>query len=901
MRCKNCGYEIYRGEKRCVNCGMPIKNKKNKGLIIAVSIIGGCCVVVFAVLLVFILGSNSEELAKDGFKDYFTINTKIKDVSDEYADENGNIPSDKKDDFIDAIVDYTKVLLNDGKIKEYNVTDKRSVWIKLNSGMEYVYTIPDSNSDPNTDSEYQPYIQIFDPEEDYIDSDDNSDDDNKEDKKSDEGISADDEEYIPLKIEELSKIGRNKIIIIRGRGGYNEKTHSYIEIGEKLDKEAFEEDPIGYTKELGYIDEFLSGDLLITESGRLAITYKCLDNKLGDLDGSMMYLGASCSGKDAYMAETLTDKGADAVVAYNDVICDDYNEKSIYTTVSGLYKKTDDGENYWTLQKAVDHSLEKNGKECCETHNSHPVIFGNKDFRIQDAISRSESESDYVSGRGIVSVNGKIIAADSKALYYKESIDSEGKSIADNENVLNILTDGETVYFDVYGSQNKSTKSGDKVYKTTVEGSESEELFETEGRADLFGFKNNCIYYVDVVNPDSGEYKCSLMKYDLESESSEKIDEWTQKAISNKYYYFSAYLSGNTIFYNKDTSLYTYDIESEETDALVKSSNGVIADIIQNKVCFLYESDDSLYIAIVGADKKIEKSEPIDSNYDWQAVTEDGKYGIFFSKDTSDFNMYTIDLKTGEKSVSEGDAGSCKNKNYFVTKDLTKRENIYFMYGVSLFDEESKKLVKQDCEEFEIDIMKPMWVVDGYVVDSELNTYKISEPKAEIEEPATEAPKDESWKKAYVDYINSKDDPGDYEYALVYVDDDDIPELFVHLKGRGPMSELCWLCDGTVCSKAIGTENLVYIEKGNCIMTTEVHTGVQSDYILQIENSELNTIHTGRANKAVKGQESFKWDDKEVSEEEYDKLLNQAFNTSNAKTTESYKSADEIIKEIESI
>ena len=28
MRCKNCGYEIYRGEKRCVNCGMPIKNKK---------------------------------------------------------------------------------------------------------------------------------------------------------------------------------------------------------------------------------------------------------------------------------------------------------------------------------------------------------------------------------------------------------------------------------------------------------------------------------------------------------------------------------------------------------------------------------------------------------------------------------------------------------------------------------------------------------------------------------------------------------------------------------------------------------------------------------------------------------------------------------------------------------
>ena len=908
MRCKNCGFENFKGDSRCRNCGMPLKNKKRTGLIIASSIIGACCIAVLAVLLIFIFRSNNEKLAEDGFRDFFTINAKIKDVSDGYADTNGNIPGDKRNQVIGAVVDYTKVLLDEGKIKDYYVTENQSVWIKLNSGLEYVYTPPENNVNPKYDSKYQPCIQVFDPEVEDDDPDDDSSDNDSDDpkgtdNKDDSETIGGNEELRPLKIEELSQIGRNKIVILRGNGGYSEKTHSYIETGDELDKEAFEADPIGYVNELGYIDEYLSGDLLITGSGRIAITYKCFDKRLGDIEGSLFYLGASCSGKDNYMANALIEKGVDAVVGYNGVICYDYNEKSSHTTVSRLYKKSDDGENYCTLQEAVDYSLEKNGKECCETHKSYPIIFGNKDFRLQDVKSKTDSESDFVSGRYIVPVNGKIIAADSKALYYKESIDSEGKSIADNENVLNILTDGETVYFDVYGIGNKGgDQKKDKVYKTTVKDGKSEQLFETEGRADLFGFKDNCIYYVDVVLSGSGENKCNLMKYDLESESAEKIDEWDQTA--SRYYDLGACLIGNTVFYNKDNSLYVYDIESGKTDVLVSSSKGMIVDVIQNKVCFMFESDNSIYIDIVGADKKIEKSKAIDTKYDLQAVTEDGKYGLFFAKDSSDNNLYTIDLKTGEESVSEGDAGIYKTHNYFVTKDLAKRDNIYFMYKVGLYDEESKKIVIKDCEEFTIDIMKPMRIVDGYVVDYELNIYKISEPKdepePETEEPATEAPKeDESWKEAYIDYLKNKGDLSNYEFALVYVDEDDIPELFVHSKQNMMQSTLCWVADGTLCSKDIEASNLSYYEKENLLYTSVVHTGVQSEFVYQINNTELSTVHSGMASRVIQGQEKFRWDDEEVSEEEYDKLLNQAFNTSKATTTEDYLSADEIIKEIE--
>lgn len=46
MRCDNCGFDNIHGEKLCANCGAPLKNKKKKGLIIAVSIIGGCCIAV---------------------------------------------------------------------------------------------------------------------------------------------------------------------------------------------------------------------------------------------------------------------------------------------------------------------------------------------------------------------------------------------------------------------------------------------------------------------------------------------------------------------------------------------------------------------------------------------------------------------------------------------------------------------------------------------------------------------------------------------------------------------------------------------------------------------------------------------------------------------------------------
>ena len=79
-------------------------------------------------------------LRKTVLETFFTINAKIKDVSDGYADTNGNIPGDKRNQVIGAVVDYTKVLLDEGKIKDYHVTENQSVWIKLNSGIEYVYT-----------------------------------------------------------------------------------------------------------------------------------------------------------------------------------------------------------------------------------------------------------------------------------------------------------------------------------------------------------------------------------------------------------------------------------------------------------------------------------------------------------------------------------------------------------------------------------------------------------------------------------------------------------------------------------------------------------------------------------------------------------------------------------------
>lgn len=119
-----------------------------------------------------------------------------------------------------------------------------------------------------------------------------------------------------------------------------------------------------------------------------------------------------------------------------------------------------------------------------------------------------------------------------------------------------------------------------------------------------------------------------------------------------------------------------------------------------------------------------------------QIVDNSGEFALFFNTDSSDnetmFDLYRINLKTGEIKTSKGEAGRYKLKNYFVIKDLSKPNDIYFMYNVGLYDNSSNKILNKKHDDFDFDITKQMWIVDGYVVDWNFNTYKIYDESKDI-------------------------------------------------------------------------------------------------------------------------------------------------------------------------
>lgn len=165
--------------------------------------------------------------------------------------------------------------------------------------------------------------------------------------------------------------------------------------------------------------------------------------------------------------------------------------------------------------------------------------------------------------------------------------------------------------------------------------------------------------------------------------------------------------------------------------------------------------------------------------------------------------------------------------------------------------------------------------------------------------PVTENIQNDSWKQIYLDYINNLSNSDYYEYALVYVDEDDIPELYMHGKQRPMSSELCWAYNDEVYSQWLMIDGFEYIEKENLFFSTGVQSGVQGDFVYKINGIEATQIHQGTASRLIQGQERFIWNGEDVSEDEYNSLRAEVFESSKVKTITSFMTLDELISNME--
>lgn len=154
------------------------------------------------------------------------------------------------------------------------------------------------------------------------------------------------------------------------------------------------------------------------------------------------------------------------------------------------------------------------------------------------------------------------------------------------------------------------------------------------------------------------------------------------------------------------------------------------------------------------------------------------------------------------------------------------------------------------------------------------------------------------WTKIYIDYLTTSSDSEYYEYALLDIDGDSIPEIYEHSKYSTGYKNLIWIFNDELKTQRVGN-SLEYVPGENIFITTSVQAGVQSDFVYEINGTSLKELHSGMASRVITGQERYKWDGVEVSESEYNVLRDSSFDFSASKLVSEYYSAIEIIDVID--
>ncbi len=171
-----------------------------------------------------------------------------------------------------------------------------------------------------------------------------------------------------------------------------------------------------------------------------------------------------------------------------------------------------------------------------------------------------------------------------------------------------------------------------------------------------------------------------------------------------------------------------------------------------------------------------------------------------------------------------------------------------------------------------------------------------------------------SWQQAYTDYLQAQD-AGMWEgYRLIYINDDDIPEIAAFGSSEAVGSKIISCADGRVYETQLSRLNFSYMERGSLLCNSDGHMDSYYDVVYQMENGRLEQIAAGyygaednsnvQLDKNGEPIYQYKWEGKLMSKEEYDKALNAVYDTAKVKReslVKEFYSAEEIIKDIQNI
>ena len=167
------------------------------------------------------------------------------------------------------------------------------------------------------------------------------------------------------------------------------------------------------------------------------------------------------------------------------------------------------------------------------------------------------------------------------------------------------------------------------------------------------------------------------------------------------------------------------------------------------------------------------------------------------------------------------------------------------------------------------------------------------------------------WKTAYLDFIESRESvyDFDYRYALVYVDNDDIPELYAMGVCEADGDLICSYKNGNVIEQHLGRRlGGKYVERSGIVINQNGHMGQYYDNVYKLDQNGFSQIlkasYTERYVTLENGDleiiNEYFIDGKAVSEDEYNNAINDAIDLS--QTVEFYEksvSYDVIKQQIE--
>ncbi len=161
----------------------------------------------------------------------------------------------------------------------------------------------------------------------------------------------------------------------------------------------------------------------------------------------------------------------------------------------------------------------------------------------------------------------------------------------------------------------------------------------------------------------------------------------------------------------------------------------------------------------------------------------------------------------------------------------------------------------------------------------------------------------EPWEKAYLDYLDAFEASNSCTYSLIYVDEDEIPELVIDSGVEAGGCQILTWHDEVLDVLQTSRLYFTYIEKGNLLCNSEGNMGFYYDNVYTIKDGFWDFIGGGTYQDPADGPKfdenddfiyEYHWLEQPVEKSEYEQKLHAIYPEKDGKTPGAYYIKDEM-------